>query len=535
MNRLKLMAVMCMCMTALIFASAQVTQAQEDATCPDVVQTALEQIDMACAETGRNEVCYGHIAVGAEGASDLSFTAVGDIARITAVDRLTLSPYDDKEVTWGLALMQIQANIPATIPGQNVTFLMFGDVTLDNAGATAVEVTTTAVSAVSTAPDDVFVAELPADVTLRATGQDETGDWLRVLMPDGWEAWLLADEVTTTADLSTLPVITADSPPFYGPMQAVYFRTGIGNAGCEAMPDDGVLVQTPGEVGTVTLAANEVIIEMGSTLYMQAVPNGDMTISTVEGTATVTASGVSVTVPAGMQVTIPLDANAIAAGPPNPPKAYTPAQLAALPTLSLKTPVPVAAPLAFDDYYADLKARAEDHMAQGLYLFAIADFTELAYVAADDTQQAAALADRGYAHVFLGENETAIRDFTDSIALVPDVGETYFGRGLAYQTLAQFELAIADYEQAVEQAPDNADYVYSLGLAYFFNGQIDEAITTYTRTLAIDPDYVDAYRERGNLYYEGGLTEEALADYRAYVDRVEVPAQEIMDRIAELE
>jgi hypothetical protein len=33
---------------------------------------------------------------------------------------------------WGIAVLKAQANLPATLPGQNVTFLLFGDVTLDN-------------------------------------------------------------------------------------------------------------------------------------------------------------------------------------------------------------------------------------------------------------------------------------------------------------------------------------------------------------------------------------------------------------------
>ena len=35
---------------------------------------------------------------------------------------------------WGVALMRIQANLPDTLPGQNVTMLIFGDVQIQNAG-----------------------------------------------------------------------------------------------------------------------------------------------------------------------------------------------------------------------------------------------------------------------------------------------------------------------------------------------------------------------------------------------------------------
>ena len=109
--------------------------AQAD-SCPDIVREALAATDAACVETGRNQACYGNITLRAEprtGIADFSFSAPGDIVDLAGVSSLALKPLDRESNTWGVALMKIQANLPATIPGQNVLFLLFGDVAIDNA------------------------------------------------------------------------------------------------------------------------------------------------------------------------------------------------------------------------------------------------------------------------------------------------------------------------------------------------------------------------------------------------------------------
>jgi hypothetical protein len=40
---------------------------------------------------------------------------------------------DETSSTWGVVMMRLQANLPDTLPGQNVTFLLFGDVELTSA------------------------------------------------------------------------------------------------------------------------------------------------------------------------------------------------------------------------------------------------------------------------------------------------------------------------------------------------------------------------------------------------------------------
>ncbi|MEZ4667269.1 MAG: hypothetical protein R3E39_05025 [Anaerolineae bacterium] len=108
----------------------------QDDTCPEIVREALAATDKACVETGRNQACYGNINLQAElraGETKFKFSEPGDIADIAAISSLALKPLDRQANGWGVALLKVQANLPATIPGQNVLFLLFGDVGMSNA------------------------------------------------------------------------------------------------------------------------------------------------------------------------------------------------------------------------------------------------------------------------------------------------------------------------------------------------------------------------------------------------------------------
>jgi hypothetical protein len=106
------------------------------ATCPTIVQTALETTDSACEDTGRNQACYGNVRLeveAREGVAPFTFEQQGDRVDLAAVRSLMLSSMNESTREWGVALMKLQADLPDTLPGQNVTFLLFGDVEIENA------------------------------------------------------------------------------------------------------------------------------------------------------------------------------------------------------------------------------------------------------------------------------------------------------------------------------------------------------------------------------------------------------------------
>jgi len=103
--------------------------------CPNFVQDALDTTDGVCDQTGRNQACFGNsqITVNPKVAdTSLQFGEPGDIVDIIDIGSLRLEPLNLATETWGVVLLRLQANLSDTTPGQNVTFLMFGDVELEN-------------------------------------------------------------------------------------------------------------------------------------------------------------------------------------------------------------------------------------------------------------------------------------------------------------------------------------------------------------------------------------------------------------------
>jgi hypothetical protein len=206
----------------LISVSVVAAQGQQ---CGELVEQAITAVQDACADTGRNQACYGNVALEAsarEGVTDFVFEQQGDLVDVADIDTLTLSSLDEVAGEWGVALLRIQANIPDTLPGQNVTFLLFGDVELQNAvdAADSADAGLTPMQAFyfRSGLDDSACAEAPSSgiliqtpegagtITLRANDveislgstayfQAEAGDAMTVSVVEG-EAEVTADGET---------------------------------------------------------------------------------------------------------------------------------------------------------------------------------------------------------------------------------------------------------------------------------------------------------------------------------------------------
>jgi hypothetical protein len=128
----QLTVVLMLCLTSVAL------QAQDNAddACPAIVDTALAAVDTSCAGVERNQACYGNISIQAQvrpGVSNISFDSIGDRVDLSDIQSLTLKEMDVATGEWGVALLRVQANLPNTLPGQNVTLLLFGDVEITDA------------------------------------------------------------------------------------------------------------------------------------------------------------------------------------------------------------------------------------------------------------------------------------------------------------------------------------------------------------------------------------------------------------------
>lgn len=103
-------------------------------TCNEIITAALQAVGPACNATGRNQACYGSNLVNAqlrEGAQSI-FEQVGDITALQDIRLITTAPWNETLQTWGVALLRAQVNLPDNLPGQNVTFLLYGGAAMND-------------------------------------------------------------------------------------------------------------------------------------------------------------------------------------------------------------------------------------------------------------------------------------------------------------------------------------------------------------------------------------------------------------------
>jgi len=299
----------------------------QDNTCPSLVQSALDTVTASCEDTGRNQVCYGNIVLSAtltDDSPELSFENPGDLADVIYINALELSVLKTPD-EWGIALMKIQANLPDTLPGQNVTVLLFGDVYIENQAAMLPDplqgkITASANLRSGPSTDYRVVGAGTIDEEVAVDARNASGDWFRIFRSESDDlAWIFGSLIEIDGDSNTLSVVEVEDPVAtgqFGPMQAFYFRSGIGDLSCTEAPPDGILIQTPQGAGSIDLSVNDVRIELGSTAFLTAVPDDYLTITLLEGQGTISAAGRNITIPTGLRGRVPLDSEGLAAGPP---------------------------------------------------------------------------------------------------------------------------------------------------------------------------------------------------------------------------
>lgn len=287
-------------------------------TCPAIVERALRAVDNNCAAMGRNSVCYGYNQVNAlfsEDAGDVRFSVPSDTASIAALESIETAPLDEVNNYWGLALLNVQANVPNTLPGQGVVFMLMGDARLENrVNPEDLPGELTEPIQIRTLGDNARVRAvphlranvinlLPDNTELTADALNVDGGWLRVTTTnfDGQPAvgWISREVVRHDDRIDTLAHV---NPWRMSPMQAFRFTTGMGRPGC-AEAQGALMVQGPDNV-TVEIEANGARIRVSSTVLINS-EDGKINVTTLSGSASVA----GMIIPQGYTVQAKLDDN----------------------------------------------------------------------------------------------------------------------------------------------------------------------------------------------------------------------------------
>jgi hypothetical protein len=278
--------------SVIVFGITSNSEAQPDvSTCPALVERALDALENNCEALDRNVACYGFNRVDATFTQAVEaefFTRPSDRAELRVLQAIQTAALDLENGIWGIAVMSVQANIPNTLPGQSVIFLLLGDALVENQvdpeeallPAEPVAVTARANVEARSGPGlhTNVVGGVQAGTQLEADALNRDGDWLRVLLGDR-PAWVMRDVLSVPENVDELPVVTATSRT---PMQAFYFSTGFGQPTCNEAPDV-VTVRSPENLN-VEFTVNGIDVSIGSTITFKNVSENQIAITVQEGT-----------------------------------------------------------------------------------------------------------------------------------------------------------------------------------------------------------------------------------------------------------
>lgn len=309
--------------TVLVLTLLVRTAVSQPATCPTLVSEALITVGESCGDIGRNQVCYGNLSLLAtprDPKTELQFAEPGDLIGLTEVDALKLSSISEERLEWGIAIMALQANFPDTLPGQNATMVLFGDVDIEDRSDDVPPLPDVFVTGndanVRAAPTTTaeVVGRVGRNRPRQVVGKLEDESWLRVVLQNGTVGWVFTSVVDVEGEIATLPVMAVDDPApsldgrSYGPMQAFRLRTGIGAPSCSEAPASGIMVQTPDGTSEVVFEANRATIRLIGTVVARTTPE-TMRMAVVEGRLDYSVDGEVGTVRTGRVVVFDLDAN----------------------------------------------------------------------------------------------------------------------------------------------------------------------------------------------------------------------------------
>lgn len=113
--------------------------------------------------------------------------------------------------------------------------------------------------------------------------------------------------------------------------------------------------------------------------------------------------------------------------------------------------------------------------------------------------------------------EAAIQDYSNAIALQPNLSEVYAFRATALFAIGDYDAAIADYDAAIASDPSEPNYYLARGIIRIQQQDFATAIDDFTTALAIDDELAVAYRERGLAAYALDQIGLASTDLQRYL------------------
>ncbi len=141
-----------------------------------------------------------------------------------------------------------------------------------------------------------------------------------------------------------------------------------------------------------------------------------------------------------------------------------------------------------------------------------AALSELSEAIALDPRNAGIHVDRGNVWYVQRDFEPAIADFSEAILLDPGRAAAYSNRAFAWSALGEQDQAITDFNAAIRMQANFSRAYNGRGCAFMAKGMIDTAIADFDEALRLNPDCAAAYENRSAAYTKKGNKPSADAD-----------------------
>jgi len=135
--------------------------------------------------------------------------------------------------------------------------------------------------------------------------------------------------------------------------------------------------------------------------------------------------------------------------------------------------------------------------------------------------------EKGLHHTIGRDDDKAIEEYTQAIALNPDYTEAYIYRGAAYYNRGtfssdsgQYELAVKDFRKVVVMKPGSYSAYLAQGAIYVHQNEYEKGIEEINKAIALNPHEGMAYVLRGFIYMQEKSKdpEKAIADASKVID-----------------
>ncbi len=166
-----------------------------------------------------------------------------------------------------------------------------------------------------------------------------------------------------------------------------------------------------------------------------------------------------------------------------------------------------------DNLEADLNLGLA-YYRQGKYQQAIAQYQEIIQ---RDKRDYRAYYNRGLAYLALNNYQPAITDYQMALMHSPDSNIEsksliYNDLALAYMMLGEDEQAVFNFTQAIALNSNNYEAYYNRGCAYHRQREYQAAIKDFSQAVQLKPDFTQAYVYRGILNHQIGAIDTAFND-----------------------